>query len=227
MMEILIAALLQLAALRSPPPAAPLVFSSFVTAQDRLWSRRDVRDEANLPTFNEISAAADATEAQIRAEMISIDARLTSYHVVHRTGFRTGPEGGLAANGWFAGADLRKAELHEGGETWHHTATYYFAGNRPIARIEDAEQYAGTILSRYAPVASRTRDEIIFLEPERGWESDGEIIEDEVRMLRVLFRSASEEVAVPLDESGTSEPSRPGVVDRVLTWLSSRLNLRK
>lgn len=188
MIDLLIAVLLHVA---TPRPLTSTVSgppSPFVTAQDRLWNSRDLREEANLPTFEELFSAADMTEAQIRTEIASIDAHLTSYRVVERAGSRRGPEGDFQAKGWFDGTALRKIELYEGGETWRQTVTYFFAGDRPIARIDERERFAGVLPSRYAPVASRSRDEQILLEPPTGWDSDDAAIQAEMQMLRVLLR---------------------------------------
>jgi hypothetical protein len=187
MIYLLISALMRITSLRSAPPSEPAARPAFVTAQDQLWSR-NLRDEANLPTFDELFSAADATEAQIRTEITSIDAHLTSYRVVERAGSMRGPEGDFEATGWFDGAALRKIEFRKGGETWRQTVTYFFAGDRPIARFNEREQFAGVLPSRYAPVASRSRDEQILLEPPTGWDSDDAAIQAEMQMLRALLR---------------------------------------
>lgn len=185
MIHLLIVALMRITSLRpAEVPARP----TFVTAQDHLWSSRDLRDEANLPTLEELFSAADATEEQIRAEIAAIDARISSYRVVERAGSRPGPEGNFEAKGWFDGPMLRKIELREGGETRRQTITYYLAGDRLIARMDEHEQFAGVLPSRYASVAARSRDETIFLEPPSGWDEEDAAIQAEVQMLRALMR---------------------------------------
>ena len=187
MIYFLISAFLKISSLRSAAPPEPAALPTFVTAQDRLWSR-NLGDEANLPTFEELFGVADATETQIRTEVAAIDAHLTLYRVVERAGAEPGPEGDFEATGWFDGPALRKIELRKGGETWRQRVTYYFAADRPIARIDEHEQFAGVLPSRYAPVAARSRDETIFLEPPTGWDANDAAVQAEMQMLRALMR---------------------------------------
>jgi hypothetical protein len=124
--------------LPSQPNAAPATRSAYVTAQDELWARRDLRDEANHPSFEQIFAAADATERQIRRDIAHIDVSLHQYRPTHRVAEAAIREGWLELDAWSDSTGVRKATLRSGGEPWDSSVSFYFVGGRPIARIEEA-----------------------------------------------------------------------------------------
>lgn len=95
----------------SSPPIPTVPFSTdapFTTSGDRAWKGHNAGNE-DLPTFDEIFAAADATEASVRATMLATDRNLSRYRKVDRVIIGASYEGGTAVHAWYDGDVLRKA----------------------------------------------------------------------------------------------------------------------
>jgi hypothetical protein len=146
------------AVINAAPPA-------FETPQSRLWDR-DVRDEANLPTEDEIKEAADATEALIRDEMQRIEKSVGSMRLENRPLAGCGDMGcEFNVAGWYAGKDLRKVEIASGGEVWWQRTELYFAKGTLIARKVHHEDVFGAYGSRYEVVQHRGSSEELYISP--------------------------------------------------------------
>jgi hypothetical protein len=163
----------------SPAPTRPVINTAppaFETPQSRLRDR-DVSDEANLPTPQDIKQAADATEALIRDEIHRTDNSLSTMRVENRPlqgGWDIG--GDLNIKGWYASTDLRKAEIVSGGEVWLQRTELYFAKGTLIARRVHRENTFGAYGSRYEVIQNRGTNEDIYLSPtEFSEEVQGEL----------------------------------------------------
>ncbi len=227
-MQLLFMAAVGISWLFSPPPIPTVPFSadaSFTSSGDRAWKGHNAANE-ELPTYEEIFAAADATEADIRATMLATDGNLSKYRKVDRVIIGAAYEGGTEVHGWYEGDLLRKALIVQGGETWMNNTNYYFAGTQPIASSTKAETYGGVLISRYADVQTRTNTERFYLDATVDKEIDP-VSASDLRLITLALTDTRDEVFVREGKDGWERVSGPSPFERMLTALRRELSRRR
>mgnify|MGYP006932740366 FL=1 len=136
-------------------PAGPISLSSL--PQATLWEGRDITDEGQLPTAQQIDAAADATEYQLHSYMDTIDALQPAFEKRRLT-----VAGCAEAAGWYAPDGLRLLECQNGGETWREERRLYIVSDRPIGMRRASEHLDGTYETSYRRVRSRATEDLVY-----------------------------------------------------------------